>query len=276
VGQKGRKDKKGKKGPTQAERADRHVLYEQSVQAPEADIEFFIERYRERNRRMPRVVREDFCGTARLCRLWVEGGPRREAWGVDLDPDVLAWAEAHNRVPLGKAAGRMHLVQADVRVVDVPPADVVCAMNFSYCVFKERSVLKAYFERIRQGLNPGGLLVMEIYGGTEAIIACEETREGEGFTYHWDQAAFNPLTAETLCHIHYSFPDGSRIDEAFTYDWRLWSVPELRDLLLEAGFERMRVFWEQTDEDGDGTGEFLETTEEENQETYLVYLVAEA
>ncbi len=31
---------------------------------------------------------------------------------------------------------------------------------------------------------------------------------------------------------------------AFTYDWRLWSLPELREVLAEAGFERIEVLWD--------------------------------
>jgi SAM-dependent methyltransferase len=260
---------------SQASRADRHLLYEQSVQSPESDIAFFLARFRERNGREPLLLREDFCGTARLCRLWIEGGEERRAVGIDLDPVVLAWAREHNRAALGPRAGRMRLIEADVRRVTSPRADIICAMNFSFCVFKERAELLRYFRVVRSGLNPGGLFLLELYGGTEAIIACEEERPAEGFTYHWQQVRYNPLTAETLCHIHFSFPDGSRIRRAFTYDWRLWTVPEVRDALLEAGFERVRVFWERTDEEGDGTGEYRETTEEENQETYLVYLIAE-
>jgi hypothetical protein len=63
--------------------------------------------------------------------------------------------------------------------------------------------------------------------------------------------------------------------KAFTYDWRLWTIPELRELLAEVGFKHVRVFWETVDDDGDGTGEFEPTEKEENQESWLVYLAAE-
>ena len=60
-----------------------------------------------------------------------------------------------------------------------------------------------------------------------------------------------------LCHIHFSFPDGSKIKKAFTYDWRLWTLPEIRELLLEAGFQRATVYWEGTNEETEeGDGEF--------------------
>ncbi len=45
----------------------------------------------------PLVLREDFCGTAMLSHEWVARDVERTAWGVDLDADVLAWADAHHR-----------------------------------------------------------------------------------------------------------------------------------------------------------------------------------
>jgi hypothetical protein len=114
----------------------------------------------------------------------------------------------------------------------------------------------------------------ELYGGTEAIVEIEETRAVEDFTFIWNQAEFNPITNETLCHIHFEFKDGSRLDKAFTYDWRLWSIPEVKELLEAAGFASVDVYWEAVDEDGDGTGEHRLTTREENQEGWLVLIVA--
>ena len=59
------------------------------------------------------------------------------------------------------------------------------------------------------------------------------------------------------CHIHFKFPDGSRIKNAFSYDWRLWTLPEVQELLAEAGFDRITVYWQGTDEEtGEANGEF--------------------
>jgi hypothetical protein len=76
------------------------------------------------------------------------------------------------------------------------------------------------------------------------------------------------------CHIHFEFSDRSKIERAFSYDWRLWTLPELRELLREVGFRDVQVYWEQVDADGDGTGTFHPTEYEENQESWLVYIVA--
>ncbi|MCA9634670.1 MAG: class I SAM-dependent methyltransferase [Myxococcales bacterium] len=272
---------------TQASRADKHVLYQRAVQSPGADVEFFSERFEEMRGRPALRLREDFCGTALLATTWCASDPRRTAVGVDLDGATLGWGREHNVDPAGaEVAARVELIEGDVRAVVAAPADITCAMNFSYCVFKRRDELRAYLEAARRGLREDGIFIAELYGGLEAIDVLEEERELDDFTYIWEQESFNPLDHSTTCHIHFEFDDGSRIERAFTYEWRLWTIPELRELLLEAGFREVKVFWEEVevdedevDEDGDaimtGTGEYVEVTElDENQESWLVYLIA--
>ena len=78
-----------------------------------------------------------------------------------------------------------------------------------------------------------------------------------------------------MCHIHFDFSDGSSIRKAFTYDWRLWSIPEVRELLLEAGFSKVHVYWEKTDDEGDGIGAFWEPKRVDNDEVWWTFLAAE-
>src|SRR5690242_8831868 len=140
--------------PTSADRADRYVLYQQSVQDADWEIDFMTGLYKGLRGRSPRRLREDFCGTGLFTCAWVKSGPDREAVGVDLDPEVLAWSRAHN-LPKLKAAAlqRLELVQADVMNVKTRPADIVCAFNFSYWIFKDRATLRRYFENVRTGLE---------------------------------------------------------------------------------------------------------------------------
>jgi SAM-dependent methyltransferase len=270
-----KKKKKKPKGPTKAELADRHALYQSTVQSPEADCEFFETVYKDLRGKAPLVLREDFCGTANISCVWVESGKKRRAIGVDLDGPTLDWGREHNLSRLGKKTReRVELHQADVLDGPGDAADITCAMNFSYCVFKTRDTLLRYFQVAQGKLADDGIFVCELYGGTEAIVEITDEREYDEFDYEWEQAKYNPITAVTLCHIHFRFDDGSRLDNAFTYDWRLWTIPELRELLTEAGFSEVMVYWEGVDDDGEGTGEFLPTEEEENQESWLVYIVA--
>jgi hypothetical protein len=102
----------------------------------------------------------------------------------------------------------------------------------------------------------------------------EKTKYDE-FTYIWDQARYSPVTGEMLCHIHFKFPDGSKLKKAFSYDWRLWTLPEVREMLTDAGFERVTVYWEGTDEDGEGNGVFTPEEKGEADAGWIAYIVAE-
>ncbi len=261
---------------TQAARADRHALYQQAVQCVEAEIDFVDETFERLRRRKARVLREDFCGTAASACEWVRRRAGNRAIAVDLDAEVQAWGREHNLAALGRAARRVELVTADVMDVECPPVDVVLAMNFSYWIFKERARMRRYFERVREALVPDGLFFLDAYGGSEAFRELRERTPCNGFTYIWEQAAYNPITGHMVCHIHFRFPDGSRIKRAFTYHWRLWTLPELREILAEAGFARSTVYWQGTDEEtGEGNGCFEPSEEGEADPAWICYLVAE-
>lgn len=273
---------KRKPGPTLAESADKFALYQRSVQSPAVDIEFFDAEFQKHRGRVPLSVREDFCGTALFSAEWCKSDPRRTALGVDLDGPTLDWGRAHTLAAAPPdAAERVTLAQADVRDTSLAPVDLIVAMNFSYCIFKTREELRGYFAAARQNLVDDGAFALEVYGGTEAVVELSDERELRGgLTYVWEQEKFNPINHHTLCHITWKFRDGSELYRAFTYDWRLWTLPELGELLREAGFSSVKFYFErvEADEDDDeyltGTGEFVEHTEIENQEAWLGYVVA--
>jgi hypothetical protein len=271
---------------TMASQADIHALYEKAVQEPESDIEFYNDTYQKIRGYKPLVLREDFCGTALISTEWCKSDPERKAIGVDLDGPTLEWGKQHNLLPAGEdIASRIELIQANVLEVSEPKADITCAMNFSYNIFRTRDALREYFAAARAGLKKDGIFILDMFGGTEAMDEMEEERdidEDDDANYVWDQDSFNPITNEITCYIHFNFTDGSEIQRAFTYNWRLWSIPEVRELMLEAGFSKVRVYWEKfidSDDDDDeleGTGEYYEAMEVENQESWIIYIVAEA
>ncbi len=253
---------------------DKHRLYQASVQGPDGDIELFDRIYRSHRGRAPLALREDFCGTALFSRQWVLSREDRTAVAIDLDSETLEWGRRNNLQTAGEpAARRVRLIEADVRAVRRPKVDLACAMNFSFCAFKERTELLEYLRAVHSALRGDGLLALEHYGGTEAVVAIEERREVDDFVYVWEQESFNPITHETRCHIHFELPGGERLERAFSYDWRLWTLPELRDAMIEVGFAAVEVYWERVDDEGEGTGEYELTEAEENQEGWLVYVV---
>lgn len=260
-----------------ADRADRHVLYEISVQDTEAELEFVSETFAELAGRPLILLREDFCGTGNTVCAWVRQKADHRGIGVDLDPEVLAWGRSHHLEALEPAARqRMKLVEGDVLTVATEPVDAVLAMNFSYYLFNTRELLRAYFHKAYRALKEDGILFLDAFGGYEAHQELEERTEYDDFTYVWDQSRFNPINHHMVCRIHFEFPDGSELHDAFVYHWRLWSLPELRELLLEAGFARATVYWEGTDEETEeGDGIYTASEEGEADAGWISYIVAE-
>jgi SAM-dependent methyltransferase len=256
-----------------AKNADKFRLYEESVQDTHSDIQFIQRVFKKERQREPRDLREDFCGTAKLCADWVHRHPERTAVGLDLHEPTLRYAQRRHIAPLGSQASRVHLLQRDVLEGTTDRFDVILAFNFSYSVFKTRRELLRYFQVVHRDLKPGGGFFLDLYGGPEAQNEVVETTRMNGFTYVWEQKPLDAVSGWGKRYIHFRFTDGSEMKRAFTYDWRLWSLPELRDLLDEAGFASNEVYWEGADEDGEGNGIFRKVRRVDNEDSWIAYLV---
>ncbi|MCG6896466.1 MAG: class I SAM-dependent methyltransferase [Thiocapsa sp.] len=267
--------------PTIADRADRHHLYQLSVQNPWTEVDFVDRIYRLLRGRTATRLQEDFCGTAAVCCEWVRRRKRNRAWGVDLDPQVLEWGRRHNLAALNAdQQTRVALTQGDVRAVETATPDILLAMNFSYWLLRDRRSLRGYFTHARQTLAENGIFFLDAFGGYDAFrLLTEERRirdpDGTTFTYAWEQAAYEPITGRLVCHIHFRFDDGSEWPRAFSYDWRLWTLPEIRELLAEAGFSRVMVYWQGWDADGKPDGVFVPAEAGEPDAGWIAYLTAE-
>lgn len=260
-----------------ASTADRHYLYQESVQDTEAEIDFVEATWQDLRDRPAELLREDFCGTANTACEWVRRDPGHLAVGIDLDGEVLQWGELNNLAQLDEAEQRrIDLVQDNVLYAAPELADIVLAMNFSYYLFLGRQQLLEYFESVHAGLVEDGLFFLDAYGGYDSHRDIEEERECDGFTYFWEQAGFNPIDSTMTCYIHFEFPDRSRMDRAFSYQWRLWTLPEIREILLEAGFSEVTVYWEGTDENtGEGDGVYEPAEVGEPDPGWVCYIVAQ-
>lgn len=268
--------KGGKKHRFTAATADKYELYQLAVQSPEEDAKFLRRTFQRIRKRKPSLMREDFCGTAALSSAWVAQGPEYRAIGYDLDPEPIAWGREHNLAPLGAAAERVELILDDARKPG-ERVDIRVAQNFSYWVFNKRKELLDYFRVARESLVDDGIFVIDLYGGSEATEEMEEERKiEEGFTYVWDQHAFWPGSGEFVCHIHFRFRDGTKMNKAFSYNWRFWNLTELRDILYDAGFRQVDAYFEGTDENGeDGNGVFEKDERGENCASWIGYLVSQ-
>lgn len=266
-----------------ADQADRHRLYQIAVQSVDTEIDMVEQIYREIRGRTAARLREDFCGTANTSCEWVRRRAQNTATGIDLDAEVLAWGERENLAKLSeKQRARIRLLQQDVRAPRQSHAengargdDIILAMNFSYQCFKTRAALREYFAAAHAGLAAGGVLMIDAYGGHESWCNTREKTKHKkhGFTYVWHQRKFNPISAEIQCHIHFHFRDGSKMKRAFSYDWRMWTLPEIREIMAEAGFAKSVVYWEGTDaETGEGTDEYAPAEVGDDDPSWIVYV----
>jgi len=257
--------------------ADKYELYQLSVQSPEEDAEFLADVFQAERGRPARHFREDFCGTALLTASWIQRDPANTAEGFDIDPEPVEWGQARHFAEMGEAAKRATIHIKDARAPSARAPDVRCAQNFSYWLFTTRPQMLDYFKKAREDLTDDGVFVIDLHGGPESYDVMEEETEleDEGFTYVWDQDQYWPVTGQARLFIHFRFPDGTALERAFEYHWRLWGLVELKELLEDAGFSQVDCYWEGTDEDGEsGNGIFTKEEHGEHCASYVAYLVA--
>ncbi|MEQ8770884.1 MAG: class I SAM-dependent methyltransferase [Phycisphaerales bacterium] len=259
---------------------DKHDLYELCVQS----VEHLAPLLRAIHGGQPTMLGEDFCGTAALSRRWCELKEGATALGVDLDPEALA------RCP--ETPG-VRLVQDDVRSVS-DPVDVLFVGNFSIGYHHTRAELVSYLTHARARMNPGGVFVCDTYGGESAFLTgavhrphpIPKSLDGVGgriCRYTWEQRHADPLTGMVTDVIHFRVEDCGEIVEeipdAFVYEWRLWSVPELRDAMAEAGFARTDVYAglaDAVDDDGNAYVTPVADAESELDDSFIVLVAGRA
>ncbi len=255
---------------------DKYEMYRDAVQSPEVDVEFFERVYKELRGKKAVQFREDFCGTFLLSHAWVSSHRNNRAWAVDIDPEPLEYGRNYYWDELTPSAQkRLKIFEGNVLTGQLPDADVAAALNFSYYCFKKREVLKTYFANARRSLRKNGLFFIDAFGGKQCADAVEDVLVRKNYTYYWDQDNFDPVTNEAKFHIHFKPKGQKKIQNVFSYDWRMWSIPELRDILEEVGFKKTHVYWEGTRRNGEGNGKFSRTEQGEACDSWIAYIVAE-
>lgn len=253
---------------------DKYAAYAQAVQSPKEDARFLRLVYRNLNGTEPVTLREDFCGAFALCCEWAKLDDNKRALGLDIDPEPLAYGTEHYLPLLSETAkSRITTQKQDVLKTHSTRADIICAFNFSYFAFHARETLVSYFKSCRQALRPDGLMVVDAFGGPEASEPNVDTKRLPGLTYYFEQEHFDPINNRTKFSIHFKPTGGRMRRRAFTYDWRMWSIPEIRDAMRDAGFTDVHVYWEGTSRSGRGNGRFARKTTGESCKIWVAYIV---
>jgi hypothetical protein len=259
---------------------DKYSYYRRAVQSPDVDVRFLRDTYRELKKREPLSLREDFCGTFAISCEWAKLSSKTLAYGVDLDPEPIAYGREHYLAALKPATReRVRIREANVLDPGVPKVDIVAAMNFSHFIFKDRLAMKSYFKTILATVSEGGIFVADCFGGPACQKPSRDVIKHKGFSYVWEQESYDPVNCEALFHIHFNVKDRkgkvTRHNKQFTYDWRMWSILELRELMLESGFKQTHVYWEGTTRGGSGDGIFTRVEQGEVCEAWVAYVVGE-
>lgn len=264
-------------------------LYELCAQHPPRDAALLDAMYWMGFENQPPVpaehphLAEDFSGSAALSRAWTTRFPDRSATAIDLDPEALEFALARAaRAGVAEAIcfRCVNVMQADDQ------ADLIFVGNFSICELHMRQQLVAYFQRARARLSPGGMIACDLYGGADAYTPTEMEQDheidGRPVLYTWEQREADVTTGmvENAMHFRVGDPDKPELvlTDAFEYRWRLWSIPELRDAMTEAGFARTEVYHRYDcaeDEDGRVYASPI-IHGEELEDNYFVFVVGRA
>lgn len=105
------------------------------------------------------------------------------AFGVDWDPEVLAWGRRNNLGALPeRQRARVHLIEQDVMTTRTRPLDLVLAMNFSYWLLAGRDALRAYFQLVRDALAPEGVFMLDAYGVMTPATSISASRTVRGWS----------------------------------------------------------------------------------------------
>ncbi len=254
----------------------KYDLYIKAVQSPETDVRFYQDRYHSIRGRSKKnlTLREDFCGTGIISTEWVKLNKNYSSFGVDLDPEPIKYGQENFLSQLTSSQKqRIFLLQKNVLAADIPTVDIIAAVNFSYFLFKDRVQLKKYYERVFQTLNMNGLAIFDIFGGTQCTDTITDRYKHKTFTYYWEQKNYDPITQFADFAIHFKNKN-KMYKNVFTYDWRMWGIAEVSDILKEVGFKEIKIFWEGTNRKGAGNGIFTETKKGEPCLSWIAYVVA--
>ncbi len=239
------------------ERNELHSLYEICVQRPVTIARLIRSAHAQLadpGSPPPRTLHEDFSGTAAISRAWVASDPLAHAVATDLDPLAIAFGQSR-AAELGLDPSRIAWRTLDVRAAhthaSTHPAHAIFVGNFSIGELHNRADLIAYLQAARARLCPQGLFICDTYGGAAAFRTglVHRTHPGrkpaERILYTWEQRSIDPFTARVVNALHFRIEVAGEIIaqhfDAFVYHWRLWSVPELRDAMHEAGFASTKV-----------------------------------
>ncbi len=254
-------------------------LYRLAVQWPAAEAHFLLNTYAHYHRGgWPIWFKEDFAGTAALAAAWTQLDEDQRAIAVDAHGPTVRRAQRVYR-----DIDRLKIIHGDVLDVRSPKVDIIAALNFSTFIYHDSAAMLRYMRHARASLRDGGLLILDVFGGPGAMrtgvqardIRPSEDESVEPFEYQWEQRSYDAVSGRIDCRIHFRLADGTLRRDAFRYDWRLWTLPQLSELLAGAGYASVQVWCDGYDaSQGAGDGDYRPVQSMPQREDWVAYVVA--
>lgn len=227
--------------------ADRLASYREELLTRSVEQARFV------SERVPEGARilELACGNGRLLLALHLLGALSAGVGMDLARSRIEFASAWAR-DLG--AGELEFTAGDMLGADLGKEEFDAALCITGAL--------AYFEplgagttvellsRMRRALAPGGVLVLELYPHPEWVTVLEgsggearlwqELPEPDPWRYYLSHLRLEDgVLHHAKTFVHRS---NGEVDEGRNESLRLWSAPELEELLAEAGFEHPELY----------------------------------
>ena len=161
-----------------------------------------------------------------------------EVTGVDRSAFLLQ--RAHERASDAKV--RVEWVNEDMRdFVRSATFDLACSLFTSFGYFREEDDDLRVLRNLHQSLKPTGVLVIEVLGKerlarTWQSAICTELPDGS-------LVVQRPQLQDDCCRVHADWTlikDGHA--RSFTFEHAVYSGRELKDRLLNSGFEQVQLF----------------------------------
>jgi SAM-dependent methyltransferase len=234
----------------QASTPSKYELYQTSVQNVKKEVEFFKKQYRLIFNKIPTTFREDFCGTALLSCEWVKGNVLNSAVGIDLDQETLEWGIKNNVNNLNSGSERIKLIKQDVlEEYDTKEKfDIICSLNYSHFLLPKRKQLLKYFSNVVKNLESKGVYIIDFYGGSHIFVDHKYQHNKTSNFYEFSGKQMNILNNQSKCSLNYKIKK-NKYKPFFSFDFRIYSIIELREAMEEVGFNQFKLFIKEINDD---------------------------
>ena len=253
------------------EKVSKHDFYQKSVQSVKVENEFFKKIFRMIYNKLPYTLREDFCGTGLLASSWTNSSVENYSVGIDIDQEALDYGKEKN-----VTTDRVRLINHNVlKEFDKNEKfDIICSLNYSHFLLTKRTELKTYFKNVFNNISRG-ILILDFFGGSHVY-------ENHSFNkmefYQFSGKAINIMNSISKCSLNYKIKK-NKFKTMFTYEFRVYTIIEMREALEEVGFTKFKIYIKEINEDDEDDYTEYEEIEIDGEyypesERYTGYIVA--